>query len=166
MYIYKYQYIYIYLFTYILKNYIYIYIYIYIHIYIYVCIHDIRLMIQIHTYTPCECKKIQSPPDLGPALIHHLGASKWWLRQTNAATVPGWEIQQNSAGCDQQKCQFSSSLVLRWKNIAHQEVALPCWNYFLSTDVRGVWDLTTSEAFISIRGLFWYVLPCKRHCRS
>ena len=55
-------------------------------------------------------------------------------------------------------------LTLLGKTIAHQEVALPCWNGFLSTDVRRVWDTATSEVFIYIRGLFWYMLPCKHHC--
>ena len=58
---------------------------------------------------------------------------------------------------------FQAPLFLGEKNSApRSSIALLEW--FLSIDVRGVWDTTTSEAFISIREFFWYMLPCKHHC--
>ena len=60
----------------------------------------------------------------------------------------GWRPQAYAVG-EKDSAPRSSIALLEW---------------LLSTDVRGVWDTATSEVFIYIGGLFWYMLPCKHHC--
>ena len=55
-------------------------------------------------------------------------------------------------------CRISSCLVLRFKKNSAPRSSIALLECFLSTDGRGVLGTTTCEAFISIRGLFWYIL--------
>ena len=47
-----------------------------------------------------------------------------------------------------------------WKRDSAPISSIALLEWSLSTDVRAVWDTTTSEAFICIQGLFWHMLPC------